>query len=67
MSEKSYDAREHFVWVVASMLDHPSLYMGGPSAQNKSKAEGIWRTLHNKGWKMESPLVTPTHNPEKEE
>jgi hypothetical protein len=54
------DDKELFLRVVGSILDHPSVYMGGASQQSRRKAERIWDELHSGryGWN----LTLPTHN-----
>jgi len=32
------DVPDDWVWHLAMMLDHPSVYMGGPSERNKKRA-----------------------------
>jgi len=46
---------EGFNWLVASILDHPSIYMGGPSRQSKQKAERIRSALIKEGWGLIPP------------
>jgi hypothetical protein len=38
------------VHIIASMLDYPSVYMGGPSRASRRKAERIWQTLQDEGY-----------------
>lgn len=38
------------IHLIASILDHPSVYMGGPSRQNINKAERIWKALQAEGY-----------------
>jgi hypothetical protein len=49
------DDKEYFIRVVGSILDFPSVYMGGASRQNREKAERIWKYLNGEdsrkdGW-----------------
>jgi hypothetical protein len=48
------DDKEFFIRVVGRILDHPSVYMGGASHQNRRKAEAIWKYLSRgvDGWKI---------------
>lgn len=46
------DGFEH---LVASVLDHPSLYMGGPSKGNIRKAQGIRKALELAGFAITPP------------
>lgn len=39
----------HHIHIIASMLDHPSIYMGGPSRHSIKKAERIWESLIEEG------------------
>jgi hypothetical protein len=39
------DKREILKREIASMLDHPSVFMGGPSQQNQRKADRIIQHL----------------------
>ena len=40
--------------VIACFLDHPSVFMGGPSERNQKKADAILAALSAAGW-----LVVP--------
>lgn len=39
-------------WLIASVLDYPSVYMGGPSMQSRKKAERIIEALDAEGWTL---------------
>jgi hypothetical protein len=41
------DKREILKREIASMLDHPSVFMGGPSQQNQRRADRIIQHLEN--------------------
>ena len=50
----SVDDKELFLRVVGSILDHPSIFMGGASRQSRTKAERVWDELHSGryGWSL---------------
>lgn len=37
------------VWLIASMLDHPSVFMGGPSQRSIRRARDIIKALKTEG------------------
>lgn len=41
---------EKLVHIIASILDHPSVYMGGPSQGNRRKAQRILEVLEDGGY-----------------
>jgi hypothetical protein len=45
------DAIADAVWLIASMLDHPSVFMGGPSQRSKRRAQDIIDALLAEGWR----------------
>lgn len=52
MSEPAKDeADDRTVWLIASMLDHPSVFMDGPSQRNLRRARDIIDALRADGWK----------------
>jgi len=52
MSEPTKDeADNRAIWLVASMLDHPSVFMDGPSQRNLRRARDIIDALRADGWK----------------
>lgn len=42
-SPTGFDPSRYVLHSIAAMIDHPSLYMGGPSRGAIKKAEEIWR------------------------
>jgi hypothetical protein len=43
------DKREIAKLNIASILDHPSVFMGGPSQQNRKRAERVLEYLEQEG------------------
>jgi hypothetical protein len=44
------DAIEMPISLIAQCLDHPSVYMGGPSRNSIRQAERVWRELKAHGY-----------------
>jgi hypothetical protein len=40
------------LWVIASCLDHPSVYMGGPSQRSVERARRIVQALQAEGFQI---------------
>lgn len=40
------------LWLIASVLDYPSVYMGGPSQHSRRKAQRIIDALDAEGWTL---------------
>lgn len=52
MTEPAKDETDdRAVWLIASMLDHPSVFMGGPSQRSMRRAKDIIDALRAEGWK----------------
>jgi hypothetical protein len=50
---------EYTINLIASVLDYPSVYMGGPSHHNKRNAERIIKALREDGFDVIQTLSLP--------
>ena len=50
-------ALDPVTWLIASVLDYPSAYMGGPSLHSRKKAERIIGALVAEGYQITKPEV----------
>ncbi|MGG5810985.1 hypothetical protein [Falsiroseomonas sp. CW058] len=52
MSIDLADETHPALWLIASVLDHPSVYMGGPSPHSRRNARRIIEALEAEGWAL---------------
>lgn len=50
----------HHIHIIASMIDHPSVFMGGPSRRSINIATRIWESLEEEGFVNNIKLETDT-------
>lgn len=66
------EIKHRFIWLLATYLDHPSIYMEGPTQRNKRRAGEVYDMLDDAGltlvqWAPKEPLKSDPLTPNRDE